>query len=261
MENAAGSLPLHRSESESEEPVDRLSAVGAGSVLPLATALGSATGVAAALRDRHGEIPVPTNDWSDGVRVGLRGAVLDGDEHSSQPSGQDSDIAAFGDLLYELMTGSRPPRDLSRVVLPRARVGAEGVRSAATRLALRCLAGERPNVQRILTEMRLYSLMARQSAASVHAKAKPQARLSGTGALRGAWHADGGDQTELLCDAECPACGGSFVHRSRPRTRFEYLLLATGISLKRCHRCLYRYVAILGIVFPKRTPEFKEPFG
>lgn len=73
------------------------------------------------------------------------------------------------------------------------------------------------------------------------------------------WFAVPPDRPELMLlpDVKCPHCRETFVHRSRPRTHFEYLLLASGILLKRCHRCLYRYVVIFGIVFTKRAPIFR----
>jgi len=266
-----------------------------GGVLSLAAALNYATGVAAGLRERHAEmcphVPLPP-------------------AHSSQPTGRHSDIAAFGALLYELMAGSRPPRDLSQVVLPQVpQEGPEAVRTAATRLALQCLgaAGAPPeNMQRILTEVRLYSLMARHDgrqrttamepavSPSLTARRNPLPAMTGAAApararntaasfqpktgprwpvdaypppkrapsLNPEWFVVPADRRASMLPSKiaCPVCGGCFVHRSRPRTGFERLLMSTGIRLNRCHRCLYRYVSILGIVFTKTAPFFSEPF-
>jgi hypothetical protein len=169
MENSVASLALHRSESGSEKLVggEGLSPTIAGCVLPLATALGYATGVAAALRERPGKMGAHTTARPERVEVGPLGAVLLPPEHSAQQTEQDTDVVAIGALLYELMVGSRPPQDLSQVVVPRVpRVGSDGVRVAATRLALHCLgaAGDPPaGMQRVLTEVRLYSVIARLS--------------------------------------------------------------------------------------------------
>jgi hypothetical protein len=211
-------------------------------------------------------------------------------EHSSPRSERDADV------------GVRPPQDLSQVVVPGVlRVGPKGVRAAATRLALRCprVAGNPPvDMQRVLMEVRLYGLMARQSgwqsttggelaAGNPSVPPPPRANpLSSMALAEGQklaasfppktearplrvehrlgpeWMVVPVDQTGSppFIDVECPRCAASFVHRSRPRTRFECLLLAAGLSLNRCHRCLYRYVAILGIVFPKGAEFDKPPY-
>jgi hypothetical protein len=237
MENSVASLYLHLSDLVPEKlvggkgicaPVDR-------SVLPLDTALEYAMGVAAALREKHGEIPGQFE--------------------------KDSDIAAFGALLYELMAGSKPPQDVSQLVVPSVEwAGPEGVRTAATRLSLRCMTGDPQGMQRILTELRLYIVMVRQSGWRTSDSVRVGAGHPSNIPPRGSpvpEVSDGdlsADQTQLLpcCKGQCPACGGSFIHRSHPRTLFEYFLTATGISLNRCERCFYRYVVILGIAFTKR---------
>jgi hypothetical protein len=299
MVNSVDSFPLQRSESGSEnlDGGEGPSASVVGSVLPLPTALGCATGVAAALRERHDEMHAKPEDWPDRVEAGPLGAVIPRPEYSSRRAEQHSDMVAFGALLYELMVGSKPPRDVSKVVLPRVpRVGPEGVRVAATRLALQCLgaAGDPPaDMQQVLTEVRLYSLLARQS---VQHRATALELAAGNPSLpprRSSWSAvadfappaPGQQSTAIVqpkeqpprptdahptprteqppdpewfgvpafSDVACPICCGSFVHPSRPRTSFERFLVAAGLRLNRCHRCLYRYVAILGVAFTKKA--------
>jgi hypothetical protein len=60
-------------------------------------------------------------------------------------------------------------------------------------------------------------------------------------------------ESSPLSDIKCPFCGGGFVYPSRPRNRLENLLKALGIQLNRCHRCFYRYVTVLGMVFQRRA--------
>jgi hypothetical protein len=312
MENSISSLPVKMPQSGLENLVGRdLSAAIGGVMLPLATALSYAASVAAALRERHGALCAQTKAGPDRVQVGRLGVVLLPPEHSSQRAEQDSDIMAFGALLYELTAGSRPPRDLSQVVVPRiaTREGLDGVRVAAMRLALQCLGatGDLPDsMQQVFTEVRLYSLMARQcgqpaewASSAVHASlpepphsnqlaaltevAPPLADETvaigqGTAqpvqapdeyqspkvtqSLASKWFVVPDGQTHLTThsDVKCPLCHRRFVHRSRPRTLFECLLAATGIPLNRCHRCLYRYIAILGMVFTKRAV-LREPIS
>ena len=272
MENSVGSSQLHLSDLVPEKLVGGkgISAPVDSGVLPLATALGYAMGVAAALRERRGEIPAQSNGGPD--HVGPLGAVPHPSEPSSRQAEKDSDMVAFGALLYELMTGSKPPQDVSQFVVPSVPlVGAEGVRMAATRLSLRCMAGDPQGMQRILTELRLYKLMAWQrnwrptdsvkvapgDASHLAPRVNPLSEVSKGVPSVTQQPPDlvvSAGQTQLLpnCEGQCPACGNSLIHRSRPRTCFENLLVATGIGLKRCDRCLYRYVVILGIVFTKR---------
>jgi DNA-directed RNA polymerase subunit RPC12/RpoP len=308
MDNSASSL-LCRSESVPGRLVggEGLSAstAGSGSVSLLASVLSYATGVAAALRERYGEMPADAEARPDRVPAGPRSAEMLPPEVSSQRTEQDADIVAFGALLYELMTGATPPRDLSQVTAPRGpRVGLEGVRTAATRLALRCLGavGVPPDdMQQVLTEIRLYSLIARQNGrrhgtalqsaagnaslppcgspsvpASVDpdppaedrnpaAIAQPEAQPPHPPEVDTpsktepspvhAWYAapDCWNESKPLPGVHCPACSSSFVYRSRPRTNFESLLVATGMRLNRCHRCLHRYLAFLGIVIAKKA--------
>jgi hypothetical protein len=280
LENSVGSLPIHLSELGPEELVGGkgLSAAVDRSALPLAAALGYAIGVAAALRERHGEKPAQTNGRPERVPAGPLGPVPHPSERASPQAEQGSDIVAFGALLYELMTGSRPLQDVSQFVRKRVPlVGPDGVRTAATCLAVRCMAGDSQDMQRILTELRLYSVIARQRSwrptDSVKVASGDPSHITPPVNLLSEVSKGGpsvpqhppdllvsADQTQLLpyCVGQCPACGNSLIHRSRPRTCFENLLVATGISLKRCDRCLYRYVVILGIVFTKRPRHLRR---
>lgn len=292
MDNSVNSL-LCRSESMPDKFVagEGPSATAGGSVSLLASVLGYATGVVAALRERHAAMPAEAEPVPGGVHF--------------PRTGQEADIVAFGALLYELLTGSKPQRDLSQVAAPRGpRVGPAGVRTAATNLALRCLGavGTPPDdLQQVLTEIRLYSLLARQNGRrsatvlqpgadndsvpisgpphglaavdrdrpaeeqSLTAVTKPETQLQRHPEVDAPshrehspvheWFIASDDMAESmpLPGVHCPTCSSSFVHPSRPRTKFEHLLVAAGIRLHRCHRCLYRYFAFLGMVITKKA--------
>jgi hypothetical protein len=53
----------------------------------------------------------------------------------------------------------------------------------------------------------------------------------------------------------CPNCGGTFVYESKARMRFEQFLGWIGAPLRRCHRCYYRYLEMLGFKFGKEPLE------
>jgi len=299
MQSASGLLQFNRSESRLEEADagECLSEQIADGVLPLATALGYATDVAAALRELHGEGRAHGEVGPDHVRVRSQRAVLLPSRPSSRQADPRSDIVAFGALLYELLTGSKPPRDLSNAMAaPVPRAGPEGVRRAAQHLALRCLAAVDPalHMQQALMEVRLYSLMARQSdcqpaTAQAPAAGNPSSPLAlGGGPLEmapgepGAGSAGQEPSSGVPPEAEpqavvatppekiapspaigsppggikCPACGTFSVRRSHPRTVFEHLLSGARMRFYRCHRCDHRYVSALGMAIPKAGPYY-----
>ncbi|MGA2117171.1 MAG: protein kinase [Bryobacteraceae bacterium] len=45
----------------------------------------------------------------------------------------------------------------------------------------------------------------------------------------------------------CPRCGSRDPRPSRPQDGFERTLGRFGVSINRCHRCLYRFLYILGV--------------
>jgi hypothetical protein len=76
------------------------------------------------------------------------------------------DVRGFGLMLYEIVTGLKAPvRDEEMIPPPPARIeGLEDIRSAALRLAIKCLErlSARPNMRQAAMEIRLLCLQVRR---------------------------------------------------------------------------------------------------
>jgi hypothetical protein len=142
--------------------------------LPLVFALRCATGVAAALRDMHLEGRAHGAVTPASILLRPSGAVLSPAGYRSDPAEPCADVAAFGAVLYEMLTGCQPPAGAgvpsgaplgpATPRLPTPRTGPAALRSAAIRLAIRCLAASpdaMPAMQQVVTEVRLLCVMAR----------------------------------------------------------------------------------------------------
>jgi hypothetical protein len=134
--------------------------------LPLDAALRYATEIAAALREMHLDGRAHGGVDPEHVVVRSSGVVLLMPERRgyTDPLG---DLTGFGLVLYAMLTGRKPSGDELRLVpaKPAVMKGPSAVRAAATRLAERCLTAERetaPDMQKVLTEVRLLHVMAKQ---------------------------------------------------------------------------------------------------
>lgn len=282
METTTGSWQPTASQVGLEEPADevRLEEFTGNGLLPLATALYLATEIATELRELHGEGRAHGEVGADHVLVSPHGARLLSPAAPPRRADQRSDIVAFGALTYELVTGSKPPRDLSDVAVAAGpRTGPEGIRAAAVRLALRCLGAASdpaPHMQQALMEMRLYSVIARQlgwrpagGARLRHFATKPEEAEEPRAAQPCALETcpTSGLERYLIpadevppplppSDIKCRKCSGFSVYRSKPRTIFERLVNVIGVRLYRCHRCTDRYLAVVGMKVAKRAKLF-----
>lgn len=116
--------------------------------LPVAEALRIATGIASCLRDLHAHHLVYGAVSSQLVEIRPSGAVLRNTGALSRLGDGQSDVAAFGKVLAELVRRMDGPQDL--------RAGIEA-------LATRCRQ-EAPDMQQVLIVVRLLALQARQGA-------------------------------------------------------------------------------------------------
>jgi hypothetical protein len=134
--------------------------------LALDLSLRYATEIATTLREMHQD--GRSHGAVDPVNVFLRnsGATLLPPERRGYPDPL-ADLIGFGVVLYAMLTGKQPSGDELRLVPAKPAVWKEpaAIRASATRLAERCFMAERetaPDLQKILTEVRLLSVMAKQ---------------------------------------------------------------------------------------------------
>ncbi len=205
------------------------------------------------------------------------GAVLLPPGSRSRQAKRASDIAAYGAVLHELVTGSKHSAGSSPSMPPRVpHTGQKGIQAAAIRLASKCLraTGSGLEMRGILTEVRLLSVLARMyETGSIprggqEPEPAPQVREAPKSGLRAVSQSiarlpkDGflaRQHSELAepatSELRCPKCRGSYVHPSRPRTRVEEVITSWGVPLLRCHRCFHRYLVFFrNIRLPKEAP-------
>jgi DNA-directed RNA polymerase subunit M/transcription elongation factor TFIIS len=146
--------------------------------LPLPLALRYATDVAAALRELHQAGRTHGEVSANSVVLRLSGARLLPPNHLARGANSGADVAAFGAVLYMMLTGNKPPRSglLAAPVERAPHAGPPGLRAAATRLAAKCLAAapdQAPTIQMVVTEVRLLNVLAQQAGAESPAPPTP----------------------------------------------------------------------------------------
>jgi hypothetical protein len=133
--------------------------------LQLDVCLRHATDLATVLREMHSDGRVHGGVDTTHVVIRRSGVSLAAAEHRGLPDPL-LDLTGFGDVLYAMLTGKGPSGEFRLVpAKPAVMKGPSALRAAATRLAERCLTAERetaPDFQKILTEVRLLSVMAKQ---------------------------------------------------------------------------------------------------
>jgi hypothetical protein len=264
--------------------------------LALDLCLRYATDIALALREMHQEGRSHGSVDPAHVLIRQSGLTLLAFERRGYPDPL-GDLSGFGAVLFAMLMGRPPSSEEMRLVpaKPASLNGAASVRAEAVRLAERCLTADRetaPDLQKILTEVRLLHVRAKQLGAEqlgIHIAPPPPVTFpppqrlevyAGKAApviyppavspqtadaatppdpAKPGEHstqtrrAKGSHSRPVLQDVMCPKCKGYHVRLSRPRTRFERLLNLLGIGVHRCHRCFYRYVPFFGRKFVRRS--------
>jgi hypothetical protein len=137
--------------------------------LSLDAALRYATEIALALREMHADGRSHGSVDPDHVVLKSSGASLLPFDRRGYADPLE-DLVGYGAVLYAMLTGKEPSGDELRLVPAKPAVlkGPSAVRNSAIRLAERCFTAERetaPDLQKILTEVRLLNVMAKQMGA------------------------------------------------------------------------------------------------
>lgn len=245
--------------------------------LPLGYALRCATDIAIALRDLHQDGRAHGRVEASTVLLRRSGARLVPSSGRSTHISIRTDVAAFGWVLHQMLTGHKPHGNYATLTERSvSRRGAAGVHAAALRLAERCYASPvetAPTMQKVLTEVRLLAVIARQpdeeegitgleddneEASAAGERAAPEPHDSGESSLQMPRPSRHRGRPAVIKGELCPRCGGNRIRKSKPRTTWEQILTLFGITIRRCHRCYYRYIMILQAPINKGTTTVHE---
>jgi hypothetical protein len=238
--------------------------------MALGDALSCAAGLACALRCLHAEGCVHGQVEPELVLLKDFGVLLLPPPGGASGAAARGDVAAFGAVLAEVLTGARP---VGGVPVPSGRrAGREEILGAALGLAARCLnAPPDLNMQRVSTHVRLLAVLARQygpepgpqsePAPSLPPAADPSIAVAANSEParvpldpKAFFTGEDDQQATLVPSAKCcPRCGGHYVSISPPRGWFERTLGRLGIPIRRCCQCFYRYFGVGGLHFEKST--------
>jgi hypothetical protein len=213
--------------------------------LPVALALRLATGIASELRDLHAEGRAHGAVELESLRFSRSGIFLGDARGGKDKAGMRRDIAGYGRILNWMLTGTPEPH--APAVVPCKHRSAEALRAEALDHAHRCLSG-RPGIQRVVTEVRLLSVLARQMPEAV-VKVPLPPRSASNWEVVSMESADGPESPPVPSPVgvKCPNCGCTWAHRSRPRTGLDALLIRLHRPIYRCPVCLHRYAVVLGM--------------
>ena len=216
--------------------------------LPLALALRLATSIASELRDLHADGHAHGALELESLRFSRSGVSLGEPRGGTDKASMRRDIAGYGRILNWMLTGS--PEPPAPVVMPQKHRSVEALRAAALDHARRCLSG-RPPTQRVVTEVRLLSVLARQlPEASVKIQPPPPPLRPAPGwevvSMEPA-HGPGSPPLPSPEGVKCPNCRCTWAHRSRPRNGLDAWLIRLHRPIYRCPVCLHRYTVVLGM--------------
>jgi hypothetical protein len=250
--------------------------------LALPTALQYAIDLAISLRElhhrglAHGGVQT-TNVVTSGSRASLLPARTDSRSTTAD------DVADFGSVLYQMVTGQRPVRRVRAaepIRLTPSRSDPDWERSRLIDLAYRCMDGA-TNIASALTELRLVSIRARHKTQNPALRPTSLVELPPVVELPDRLDctepADepAGEVPSAIPEAHpelqfrtkrvkrlavpgthCPRCQ-SELYPSRPRSPWEHLLASFHLYVCRCHRCFRRRFIFSGV--PATVREDTQP--
>lgn len=244
-------------------------------------ALQCATDIAIALRQLHNQRQAHGSIGGSTVLLRETSARL-APPYPGIRASQESDIAAFGSVLYQLVHGGEPPAGFTATRPPpnSHRNDNEGLAAAVTDLAYRCMAScaqNIPDMQKVLTEVRLLAVMSRhriqevperRSLIAVPPAVAPQPRAPATvpepivepAPLQEEVPASGFQDRKAerhaaltpTCE-RCPKCSSNYVYGSKARDWVERRFKNFAVPLYRCHRCYHRYFIVLQMKIAKAS--------
>ena len=189
-----------------------------------------------------------------------------------------SDLFSLGAILYEMLSGHRafPGQSKSALrleILERNPDPLGDVPPALARLVAQCLE-KKPEQRLQRVDVLLAGLKLQQI---LMGASKPRARAAAAAAAAGPAERkllpmpppvtplaakeffgelpppDADDiPTSPLAGTFCPRCASNDVHDSRPKDHLERALVRCGISIRRCHRCFYRFLYKYGIAIGRQ---------
>jgi hypothetical protein len=213
--------------------------------LPLPVALRFVTGIASELRDLHAAGHAHGAVDLECLRLSRSGVSLGEGRGGRDKASMARDVEGLGKILNWMLAGNPDPQPC--VVVVRRRQSLEALRVATLDLARRCLSG-RLGMQRVVTEIRLLSVLARQISESP-VKISPPVRPAADWKVISVEPAKGPGSTPVVSPSglKCPRCGCTWAHLSRPRSGLDALLIRFHRPIYRCPVCLYRYAQVLGM--------------
>lgn len=218
----------------------------ANGALTVPYALLCATEIASAIRDYHRKGLAHGEINPAAIRLHESGARLQPPGRRSRSADAGADVAAFGAVLYEMMTGLKPPAGLTSPALtPAASVmDMSEVRSSAIHLAQKCLDGS-PDMKQVHFELRILGVLTRRLEAvppGLRIADEPAAIALEPQSANTAEMPATTLEPPVVSTVVCPMCRGNTAFIP-PRSLLDRLISRIS-RMRQCGLCGYRFIVI-----------------